>query len=1160
MRKLFLLLLLPVLLLADAVNLDRAQNIARKWFENTIGENRQIIDHKIEINDNKPLYYIFNFEKGGNVIVSGNDAAYPVIGFSEKHHFDFEMKSPTLRSFMQVYSEKIKHIYKNNIQSSENLDHWEALEQPALSKTTEDDKVTLDFTSRWAQGYPYNKYCPEDENGRAVVGCVAIAMGQIMNYWEYPDRGRGSHGYYHPTYDTLRANFDTTYNWDNIPDRCFSHSPDSLQNEIAQLLYHLGVSVDMNYGWNASGAFSSAVPNALVNYFNYSDGIQYLQKNNYADDQWISILQKEIFSGRPIYYSGYSEESGGHAFVFDGYWIYEGETDYFHVNWGWGGSSDGYFLFNKLDPDGMDFSYGQDAIINIMPDVATANFDASPLVGVEPLEVEFSDKSSGEVVEWVWDFGDGDTSHAQNPTHIYEHPGFYDVTLTVTDTSGEQRLPKKMMNYIEVRAKDELFGTVDQNRVLADTVHVLDNVTVAPEVELTLSAGTHLVIDGNYKLTVNGDIAANGTAEAPVKIYRDNTEGFSDINSQAGGWQGITVQSKGGDSCRVTFSHTSIEHVKNSNVFMFIKNIDADFSAVTIQNNYAPAIYSISSTIDFNRVTIQETNLYSNMSLRNMSHGINCFYSNLILKNSVIYNNHSYKQGSIYLNNSGADIVNTTITQNQYQTEKIATIKSENTKMINIINSIVWNDGNTEFDIGNSDNVTILNSNIKQSYLPTQDEFIDWTSNIDTYPQLDGVIPYPWSPCINAGTEDTLGIVLDSLDIVGNSRFYDEVDIGAVELQSAPESIESDFSVSASTGFTPFTVNFSDTLGNATRSWDFNNDGIVDSEAQDTSWTFTTPGFYISKMITETAGQEPVYATKYIRVFNSPPELLVEIVDTLEFYEDNIDSSLNVYDIIQDPAQEAIEFTVTSENFDYSIVDSILYLTPGRDFFGNEDITLSAKDLYDSTAAIDIPVSILPVNDKPVLTNFPDSLSFIINSADSLLLNDYVDDVDNDLAEIDVTAKNAEKVTSYLRTYDESIYLMFKSTGISGVERLTLVFDDGTDTTETDMAINIMPETATDDPISVATKFSLAQNYPNPFNPRTVIEYSVPKTVNVTLSIYNILGQEIVTLTQENKPQGHYKVTWNGRDASGALMPAGVYLYKISAGNFTAMKKMLFVK
>jgi len=213
---------------------------------------------------------------------------------------------------------------------------------------------------------------PSYAGGHAFGGCVATAMAQIMKYHAYPTQGIGSRTYSDPVnrnyysdipgsaYGTQSADFgNTVYNWAAMPNAISGSN-----YEIARLIYHCGVSVDMNFGPEGSSGSTSTASDSLKKYFKYDDSVSFFSKSGYTDATWISMLRADLDAGRPILYSG-SGTGGGHAFVCDGYQA----TNHFHFNWGWGGYLDGYFYLTALTPEGRNYTNDQDAVLNILPAV-----------------------------------------------------------------------------------------------------------------------------------------------------------------------------------------------------------------------------------------------------------------------------------------------------------------------------------------------------------------------------------------------------------------------------------------------------------------------------------------------------------------------------------------------------------------------------------------------------------------------------------------------------------------------------------------------------------------------------------------------------------------------------------------------------------------------
>jgi Mg-chelatase subunit ChlD len=253
-----------------------------------------------------------------------------------------------------------------------------------LRKAQNIEAVNPLISTRWDQGDPYNRLVPISSTFLGITshcptGCVATAMAQIMRYHSYPLHGVGSDSYTepenrddqgnitYPSQGTLSANFSTTtYDWQNMPNELSGlpiiGSSATEINEVDTLMYHCGIALHMDYAPGGSGAATSRARDAYVQFFDYSIEATYISRGDCnTNEQWVEIMKEELDSHRPVHYRG--DGTGGHSFVLDGY---QG-TDHFHFNWGWGGSSDGYFFLNALTPGSSNFTSSQGAIIKIIP-------------------------------------------------------------------------------------------------------------------------------------------------------------------------------------------------------------------------------------------------------------------------------------------------------------------------------------------------------------------------------------------------------------------------------------------------------------------------------------------------------------------------------------------------------------------------------------------------------------------------------------------------------------------------------------------------------------------------------------------------------------------------------------------------------------------------
>ncbi|MDP3442357.1 MAG: C10 family peptidase [Ignavibacteria bacterium] len=355
----------------------------------------------------RTLFYVLNAGTGGFVIVAGDDNVSPILGYSDESIFDPDKIPYNVAKWLEGYKTEIRYVIDKNIQANQEItDEWQQLKSATIGVTATGSISPL-IKTKWDQSPYYNALCPKG----SLTGCVATAMAQIMKYWEYPATGSGFHSYKHSKYGTLSANFgSTTYQWSSMPNVVSSSN-----NAVATLMYQVGVSVDMQYSPESSGAYviSEASPitycseYALKTYFGYENTLKGLLRDNYSQAEWISLLKKELDAGRPILYDG-DGDGGGHCFVADGY----DSNNYFHFNWGWGGDSDGYYRINALNPSDLGagggsggYNSGQEAIIGIKPPTGPQTYDLAlsakiipsydEIYYIEPFTVTTNIKNSG---------------------------------------------------------------------------------------------------------------------------------------------------------------------------------------------------------------------------------------------------------------------------------------------------------------------------------------------------------------------------------------------------------------------------------------------------------------------------------------------------------------------------------------------------------------------------------------------------------------------------------------------------------------------------------------------------------------------------------------------------------------------------------------------
>jgi len=317
--------------------------------------------------EKSPYYYIFNIIPDGWVIVSAEDAVIPVLAYSFSGCYQPDNLPSAYIAWMKQYEDQIRYSRKHkNIHNSSlhNVwDHFLTTNHLSLIPFKNQREAQPLITSRWNQGIYYNELCPAVQGGpggHAVAGCVPVCMGQIMYYYRWPKTGIGAYSFVDLQFGELSANFgNTTYSWNKMV-----NSVNRTNHSVAELLYHLGVSCDLVYGPDGSGMYNHKAAYSLRTYFKYSPQTQYLFRDS-TNMNWDSVLVAHLDRKMPLYYAGWSEPNViGHAFVCDGYQ----DTAYFHFNFGWGGSSDGYFFTDQLTPGGNIFNLAQEIIINCYPD------------------------------------------------------------------------------------------------------------------------------------------------------------------------------------------------------------------------------------------------------------------------------------------------------------------------------------------------------------------------------------------------------------------------------------------------------------------------------------------------------------------------------------------------------------------------------------------------------------------------------------------------------------------------------------------------------------------------------------------------------------------------------------------------------------------------
>lgn len=451
---------------------------------------------------------ILHFEHGF-LVMSAENAVMPILAYDFENGIDLADLAPGVSFFLEFYQQEILEARRANHAPSEKVKAaWEDLLHPSTRGTRAETIVSPLIRSHWNQNKYYNYLCPQDENapsgydGRVPNGCVAIAMSQIIFYYRYPATGTGSHTNY-TEYGSFHVNFaQQHYHYEAM-----CNTLNYYNNEVAKLIFHCGTAVDMMYGSDGSGAYSGDVPGAMSSYFRYSSDAMHIGRHYHSDSTWHSMLKEDLDAGRPVYYSGYSSE-GGHAFICDGY----NSDEYFHFNFGWGGSGDGYYITEGDDPQ-LDvvhgYGFGQSAIFNL-----------------HPMETNYPTYCEGMTVtaaNGTLADGSGPQNYLDNTSCTYIITGSrqYSVVINITDFATQQ--DHDYLRFWDGMPSDsnlllELSGTISANTsytLLTDSLYI----TFETDDSLT-EAGW------NLSYTSNRDGAGCG-----VHVYNNQFSGTITDNS-----------------------------------------------------------------------------------------------------------------------------------------------------------------------------------------------------------------------------------------------------------------------------------------------------------------------------------------------------------------------------------------------------------------------------------------------------------------------------------------------------------------------------------------------------------------------------------------------------------------------------------------------------
>ena len=384
-----------VMLQARPVDQETAKRLGQSFvkanFEFTRQSDQLYLVQTAYSDRGEACYYIFNVGDTGFVILAADDNYRPIIGYSYSDPFNPDDIAPAQVEFLETVRQGVMRASQASSAKASVAADWAMLEKTGRLVSRHGgrgDEFLVKTT--WNQNYPYNYFCPEGEGGpggHCYAGCVATAAAQLMKFWNHPLQGQGSHTYYpedHPEYGPLTVNFGAaTYDWENMPNSISANSPIEQIEAVAQLIYHVGVSVDMNYRPTSSGAVTGMLCQTMPAYFFYTNRMDNLYRENYTHEGYMELLINAIDMGWPMVHRG-----GGHAYVVDGY----NDNDMVHINWGWGGSSDEWF---NIDEHG--YTEDESVIYNYVP---AEIYAATPNAPTEMSVIPANDGTFSASITW----------------------------------------------------------------------------------------------------------------------------------------------------------------------------------------------------------------------------------------------------------------------------------------------------------------------------------------------------------------------------------------------------------------------------------------------------------------------------------------------------------------------------------------------------------------------------------------------------------------------------------------------------------------------------------------------------------------------------------------------------------------------------------------
>ena len=803
---------IQILLLLTIININTgvfASPVDQKTAKTVATRFMQGVDSRVKSSEDLSLVYtrenaFFVFGNQSSwIMVASQDIVGPILAYSTEGAFVVPEDTVTGTNFwawINNYETQIKHLVDNKIPATKEIaNQWQTLLLGTEIMGIHTPVLPL-MTTTWNQTWPYNALCPPEPwgpGGHALVGCVGVAMGQIMKYHNWPAQGVGYYGYqWGPSY--TGANFgQTQYNFTSMSNSISTMNTTG-DTAVARLLYHTALACRSMWGAGSTGVGYSGgqepMTRAWVNYFQYAySTMEYVNMVDYTQAQWHALIQSELNANRPVYYSG--DSVGSHAFVCDGV----DANNLYHFNWGWGGMYNGYFALGSLNPGSSNFTNHQDAIIGIKPNDGstittntlwsgnvtrnskTAVADGITLTVAPGTTVQFSADSRLQVFGTLLAIGDSlnYVKFTAIDTALGWHGIKFDNGYLNKEVMADNDTSRFVYAQVEYSKSSGIYSYFF-GRIIVDNCKINNN---------SAEVGAGLSIWFNPINITNSQIYNNHATIVGGGIFFTTNDTLSAIVSQNNIYDNLADADGGG------FFFHNITNVKlEKNIFRQNQAGKGAggatmFGSPLITNNI---FINNSLTASNGRGVLYlencSTKVINNLIANNLGNGITVENSSpIIINTTIVNNNHQIAGGIVFDGVSTAQIKNCIIYGNY-----------ANNAIYGHQIAIGNNNSNPVFDHCNiQGGATGFGGPGSGVNYPTA----NYTNNIDTLPLfvapslVVGITPSAinadWrlqstSPCINTGDTTGISSLLPAFDLGGGPRIIGTIDMGAYEFCQAP--------------------------------------------------------------------------------------------------------------------------------------------------------------------------------------------------------------------------------------------------------------------------------------------------------------------------------------------------------------------------------------